>query len=59
VTTPGLRELRVKYPAMVAAVDERDQRIAERLKAGELLVKQLDTVTEHAVTSAPPADQPH
>ena len=75
-------ELRAKYPAMVAAVDERDQRIAEflarpviseRLKAGTLLVKQLDIdtatekVVEHAVAStptptqdpAPQAEQPH
>lgn len=71
-------ELRAKYPAMVAAVDERDQRIveflarpviSERIKAGTLLVKQLDidTATEHvaehavAPTSAPAqqAEQPH
>ncbi len=64
-------ELRAKYPAMVAAVDERHQRtaeflarpvIAERIKAGELLVKQLDidTATEHlAEHVVSPADQPH
>ena len=63
-------ELRAKYPAMVAAVDERDQRIAEflarpviaeRIKAGELLVKQLDidTVSEHVAEHVvSPADQP-
>ena len=71
-------ELRAKYPAMVAAVDERDARIAEflarpviseRIKAGTLLVKQLDidTATEHVAehalaptpAPAPQAEQPH
>lgn len=53
-------ELRAKYPTLVAAVDERDQRIAEflarpaiasRIKEGKLMVKQLDidTSTEHLV----------
>ena len=71
-------ELRAKYPAMVAAVDERDARIveflarpviSERIKAGTLLVKQLDidTATEHVAehvvvptsAPAPQAEQPH
>jgi hypothetical protein len=56
---------------MVAAVDERDARIveflarpviAERIKAGTLLVKQLDidTATEKvAEHTLAPAEQPH
>lgn len=67
--------LRVKYPALATAVDERDQRlqeflarpaIASRLRAGRLLVKTLDidTSTEHAIehlsTTLPaPAADPH
>lgn len=56
-------ELRAKYPALVAAVDERDRHVAEflarpaiaaRLASGALLVKQLDidTATEHVVEHA-------
>lgn len=51
-------EARAKYPALVAAVDERDQKvseflarpaIAERIASGKLIVKQLDidTANEH------------
>lgn len=51
-------EARTKFPALVKAVEERDQRfaeflarpiIAERIKSGQLLVKHLDidTANEH------------
>lgn len=56
-------EARAKYPALVAAVDERDQKvaeflarpaIAERIASGKLIVKQLDidTANEHLVEHA-------
>lgn len=56
-------EARAKYPALVAAVDERDQKtaeflarpaIAERIASGTLIVKQLDidTANEHLVEHA-------
>lgn len=57
-------EQRKAFPALVAAVDEREQRvaeflarpvIAEKIAKGELLVKQLviDTSEDHLVTSFP------
>lgn len=57
-------EKRKAYPALTAAVDERDQRVAEflarpviadRIAKGELLVKNvvIDTHSDHLVTAAP------
>lgn len=57
-------EQRKAFPALVAAVDEREQRVAEflarpviaaKIAKGELLVKQLviDTTEDHLVTSFP------
>jgi carbonic anhydrase len=57
-------EKRKAYPALTAAVDERDKRvveflarpvIADRIAKGELLVKNvvIDTHSDHLVSAAP------
>jgi carbonic anhydrase len=57
---------RLRYPALVASLDERDARvqeflarpaIAERIADGRLLVKQLviDTANDHVLAAMPPA----